>query len=206
MRKFIAFTLAETLIVMGIIGVVAALTLPNLNSTTGEKEKVAKVKKIYSNLADAFGRAEAVYGPFNEWFINDGNNSDNARKRAFERLTEFMKVSKSNSTNTTATFADGTEITYEDKQGFWKVATLEEIREKDYNLTPASYVGLVPNIQDDEPYEEKMPRIMKINSPLSFSRFKHMLIFTASAISKKSDGINTAPGLALLIRSRTCSR
>ena len=29
-----AFTLAETLIVMGIIGVVAALTLPNLNSST----------------------------------------------------------------------------------------------------------------------------------------------------------------------------
>ena len=45
---------------MGIIGVVAALTLPNLNSSTGDKEKVAKVKKIYSNLNDAFGRAEAV--------------------------------------------------------------------------------------------------------------------------------------------------
>lgn len=32
MVKKIAFTLAETLIVMGIIGVVAALTIPNLNS------------------------------------------------------------------------------------------------------------------------------------------------------------------------------
>ena len=66
-----AFTLAETLIVMGIIGVVAALTLPNLNSSTGDKEKVAKVKKIYQNLNDAFGRAQAVYGPYNEWFVND---------------------------------------------------------------------------------------------------------------------------------------
>ncbi len=54
-----AFTLAETLIVMGIIGVVAALTLPNLNSSTGDKEKVVKLKKIYSNLEDAFGRAKA---------------------------------------------------------------------------------------------------------------------------------------------------
>ena len=62
MRKFLAFTLAETLIVMGIIGIVSALTLPNLNSSTGEKEKVAKVKKIYSNLNDALGRAVAVYG------------------------------------------------------------------------------------------------------------------------------------------------
>lgn len=45
MAKKIAFTLAETLIVMGIIGVVAALTIPNLNSSTADKEKVAKVKR-----------------------------------------------------------------------------------------------------------------------------------------------------------------
>ena len=43
----LAFTLAEVLIVIGIIGVVAALTLPNLNHATGDKEKVTKVKKIY---------------------------------------------------------------------------------------------------------------------------------------------------------------
>lgn len=62
-KRFFAFTLAETLIVMGIIGVVAALTIPNLNSSTADKEKVAKLKKVYSNLEDAVGRAEAVYGP-----------------------------------------------------------------------------------------------------------------------------------------------
>ena len=70
-RKAFAFTLAETLIVMGIIGVVAALTIPNLNSSTADKEKVAKLNKVYSNLQDAFGRAEAVYGPYNEWFQTD---------------------------------------------------------------------------------------------------------------------------------------
>ncbi len=37
MKKLLAFTLAETLIGIGIIGVVSALTLPNLNSSTGEK-------------------------------------------------------------------------------------------------------------------------------------------------------------------------
>ena len=86
-----AFTLAETLIVMGIIGVVAALTLPNLNSSTGEKEKVAKVKKIYQNLNDAFGRAEAVYGPYDEWC---NNYSGSCNHRRFERILEFLKVSK----------------------------------------------------------------------------------------------------------------
>ena len=86
-----AFTLAETLIVMGIIGVVAALTLPNLNSSTGEKEKVTKLKKIYSNLEDALGRAQAVYGPFDEWCVN---YSGKCRNRIFDRVTEFMKTSK----------------------------------------------------------------------------------------------------------------
>ena len=95
-----AFTLAETLIVMGIIGVVAALTLPNLNSSTGNKEKVAKVKKIYSNLNDAYGRAVAVYGEYDDWFNND--TADDAKnKRAAERLTEFMKISKDCAQNTT---------------------------------------------------------------------------------------------------------
>ena len=78
---------------MGIIGVVAALTLPNLNSSTGDKEKVTKVKKIYSNLNDAYGRATAVYGPLDEWFKNDSSNTDYS-KRFMTRLTEFMKVSK----------------------------------------------------------------------------------------------------------------
>ncbi len=88
----LAFTLAETLIVMGIIGIVAALTLPNLNSSTGEKEKVAKVKKIYQNLEDALGRAQAVYGPYNEW-CNKKTYSD-CYKEQGERITEFMKLSK----------------------------------------------------------------------------------------------------------------
>ena len=50
LKKVVAFTLAETLIVMGIIGIISALTLPNLNSSTGEKEKLAKVKKLYQNF------------------------------------------------------------------------------------------------------------------------------------------------------------
>lgn len=92
-HKFIAFTLAETLIVMGIIGVVAALTIPNLNSSTADKEKVAKVKKVYSNLNDALGRAEAVYGPVSEWTKDDANVTAQTT-RIGERLTEFMKLSK----------------------------------------------------------------------------------------------------------------
>ncbi len=97
--SFIAFTLAETLIVMGIIGVVAALTIPNLNSSTNNMEKVTKVKKIYAELNEAHNRATAVYGPVETWFVNDGctvfSNNPTCTKRYFNRIIEFMKTSKS---------------------------------------------------------------------------------------------------------------
>lgn len=109
LTKF-AFTLAETLIVMGVIGVVAALTLPNLNSSTGDKEKVVKVKKIYQNLNDAVGRAVAIYGPIDEWYKSEDNDLNKKSKRAFNRIAEFLKTSKIDSDNFTAITADGTEI------------------------------------------------------------------------------------------------
>ena len=92
-KKSLAFTLAETLIVMGIIGVVAALTVPNLNSSTAEKEKIAKVKKVYAQLNEAMARATAVYGPFEEWFSLDEEDPV-IMERVGDRLTEFMKLSK----------------------------------------------------------------------------------------------------------------
>ena len=146
LKKFIrasAFTLAETLIVMGIVGVIAALTLPNLNSSTNNKEKVAKLQKIYSNLNDAFGRAEAIYGPLGEW-CKSNDSSDDCDKRVFERITEFIKYSKKCTVTDCMVFdsngvsagddnkakygvilADGTAISFSDygsgfKQSFYK--------------------------------------------------------------------------------------
>ena len=57
-----AFTLAETLIVMGIIGVVAALTIPIMNQNMDYTKNVAKFKKYYSELSQAHEMAVAKYG------------------------------------------------------------------------------------------------------------------------------------------------
>ncbi len=48
------FTLAETLITLGIIGVVATLTLPNLVSNYKKKVYVAQIQKAYNQLFNAF--------------------------------------------------------------------------------------------------------------------------------------------------------
>lgn len=51
--KIKAFTLAEVLITLGIIGIVAAMTIPNLVQNSFEKKTVAQLRKTQSVLAQA---------------------------------------------------------------------------------------------------------------------------------------------------------
>lgn len=51
--KWLAFTLAEVLITLGIIGIVAALTIPNIIDNSEKHATVSKVKEAYSILAQA---------------------------------------------------------------------------------------------------------------------------------------------------------
>ena len=66
-KKKAAFTLAEVLITLGIIGVVAAMTLPNLIAKYEKKQTAVAVKKVYSELCQVIQRAEADYGDFKSW-------------------------------------------------------------------------------------------------------------------------------------------
>lgn len=83
---------------MGVIGVVAALTIPNLNGATNDMEKVTKVKKLHAELNEAYSRATAVYGPVEGWFTGMSCSSQytlsDCSLRLFERISEFMKVTK----------------------------------------------------------------------------------------------------------------
>lgn len=57
MRKS-AFTLAEVLITLGIIGIVAALTIPNLMGAYKKRVVETELKKSYSELAQLIQRSE----------------------------------------------------------------------------------------------------------------------------------------------------
>ncbi len=73
-----AFTLAEVLITLGIIGVVAAMTLPTVVNKYKEKETVTKLKKFYSILSQSYLSATQKYGSPSEWGITgrDAGNPD----------------------------------------------------------------------------------------------------------------------------------
>ena len=62
-----AFTLAEVLITLGIIGVVAAMTLPALINKYEKVETVTRLKRVYSLINQAIQRAVAQNGDVKNW-------------------------------------------------------------------------------------------------------------------------------------------
>ena len=87
-RKKVAFTLAEVLITLGIIGVVAAMTMPTIINNTQKKELVAQYKKAYSVISQAYmmiandngGTVEGVF------------TSDNSYIDVFSKYIKNVKV------------------------------------------------------------------------------------------------------------------
>ena len=61
------FTLAEVLITLGIIEIVAAMTLPSILAKTEKQETIAKLKKAYSVLSQGIKRSESDNGEISEW-------------------------------------------------------------------------------------------------------------------------------------------
>ena len=86
-----AFTLAEVLITLGIIGVVAAMTMPSVVTKYREKETVVKLKRFYSTFSNAVLRAQND----NELFYQWGITKDDAGVRLVgEKLKPYNNVIK----------------------------------------------------------------------------------------------------------------
>ena len=88
-----AFTLAEVLITLVIIGVIAALTIPNLMQKYTEQATVKKVQKFYSTLSNAYSLAMKENGTIDEWGLT-GNSSESAEKIYEMLFKPYFKISK----------------------------------------------------------------------------------------------------------------
>lgn len=83
------FTLAEVLITLVIIGVIAALTLPNLITKHEKEQTVIKLRKAYSILQDATKLSVIENGSTAEWDISLGE-----RAIAEKYFAPYLKSSK----------------------------------------------------------------------------------------------------------------
>ena len=89
-RKRAAFTLAEVLITLGIIGIVAAMTMPALIANHKKSEVETKLKKIYSVMNQAIMMSVAEYGDVQNWAADCGT-SGNVKCNTDEAIEWFNK-------------------------------------------------------------------------------------------------------------------
>lgn len=73
--KKTAFTLAEVLITLGIIGVVAAMTIPVLIANHKKQEVVTKLEKVYTVMNQAIKMSEVENGAVEHWYMDCGISS-----------------------------------------------------------------------------------------------------------------------------------
>ena len=88
-----AFTIAEVLITLGIIGIVAAMTLPVVIGNYQKKVTVEKLKTVYSKLAEIIKYSEMYNGEVNSWDYTLSN--DEFIKIYFAPYIENFKLNDS---------------------------------------------------------------------------------------------------------------
>ena len=90
-----AFTLSEVLITLGIIGVVAAMTMPSLITAKQEKATISTIKKNYSIFANALLMAQNDNGELYTWGITkdaDGLNLVSSNLKPYLKIIEDCGV------------------------------------------------------------------------------------------------------------------
>ena len=87
MKKSLGFTLAEVLITIGVIGVVAALTIPSLMAKNEERVLVNRLKQTYSIFSQAYMLAVEQNEDPTGWDLGERDTTEGAKK-----LYDILKV------------------------------------------------------------------------------------------------------------------
>lgn len=95
--KHKAFTLAEVLITLGIIGVVASMTLPTLVGKYKKVQTISQLKKTYTVLNQAFRHSEADNESSLYWNVDNGiDYYFNTYWKPYLNIISFCKGSRGN--------------------------------------------------------------------------------------------------------------
>ncbi len=88
----LAFTLAEVLITLAIIGVVAALTIPTVIRNYQERQTVTALKRAYAQLSQAFNMATVENGAISTWSLENCST-------VLDIVGPYLKITKKCGTN-----------------------------------------------------------------------------------------------------------
>lgn len=104
-RSKAGFTLAEVLITLGIIGIVAAMTMPALITNMRHKTASARLKKFYSTMKQMLLQAEDEHGSVNNW-----NNNLPYPEFYDTYFLPYIKATKEGDAKDTIYFQDGSSM------------------------------------------------------------------------------------------------
>lgn len=79
-----AFTLAETLITLGIIGIILAITLPTVITTYQKEKTISYVKKFYNEINNAIRLSVVQNGDVDLWMPKQQDNT-------YQENVEFLE-------------------------------------------------------------------------------------------------------------------
>lgn len=99
------FTLSEVMLVLSVIGVIAALTIPGMLVNFQKRQTVTKLQKVYSLLSQAIRMSEDDNGALEYWDYNDSVYFMNTY------IAPYLKVLKNCGTSNTGCWSD-TKINY----------------------------------------------------------------------------------------------
>ena len=103
--------------------------------------------------------------PVSLWFINKNKkqpgktlfiDARNLGTMISRKMRELMEEDIQAIAKAFIAFEEGS---LEPTQGFSAVATIEDIAKQDFILTPGRYVGIEEQVDDEEPFEEKLQRL-----------------------------------------------
>ena len=87
-----AFTLAEVLLTLVIIGVVAAMTIPTLANSIGNLAFSSGVKKNYTVFSQAFKLTQKFdNNDYEDW---NYTHSDDFTREAYGNIARFLRINK----------------------------------------------------------------------------------------------------------------
>ncbi len=91
LRNKAAFTLAEVLITLGIIGVVAAITIPNLITNHKKKVLPVRLQKFYSTFNNALQMSQVDNGDIISWELpNRSEGTDDSRADSYQYFNKYI--------------------------------------------------------------------------------------------------------------------
>ena len=132
-NRRVAFTLAEVLITLGIIGIVSAMIIPTLINNYKEKVRDNQFKKVYATIMQAYNASVAEYGYYPKcYYLPDGPDVYvSGCTELYEKMKNKLRIAKSCTNNS---YDKGCLLMYE---GVDKI--LQEQHKNDENYDPEEW-------------------------------------------------------------------